>query len=66
MPKFNLVGKVTITTFTSIVADTLEEAIQEAENRHDMMSIASNNGDSEDDVWMIEEIDGKAFDIKED
>ena len=29
-----------------------------------MMSVNSNNGDSAEDVWMIEELDGEPYEIK--
>jgi len=64
MKKFELTAKITITAFTTIEAETLEEAIEKANNRHDMMSIASNNADTPDDVWMIEELDGMPYEIK--
>ena len=63
MEKFNLVAKITISAFTSVKAETLEKAIQLANERKDMMSIASNNGDTPDEVWMIEELDGTPYDI---
>lgn len=64
MKKFELTAKITITAFTTIEAETLEEAIEKANNRYDMMSIASNNADTPDDVWMIEELDGMPYEIK--
>ena len=64
MGKLNLTGKVTITTFTTIEADTLEEAIEKANKRQAMMSIVSNGGDTPDDVWMVQDLDGIPFDIE--
>lgn len=64
MAKFNLVGVVTVSTYTTIEADSLEEALELAERRHDMMHISSNNADSPEDVWMIDEIDGTPYKIK--
>jgi hypothetical protein len=29
-----------------------------------MMSIATNNGDEPDEVWMVEDLDGVPYDIK--
>jgi hypothetical protein len=64
MKEFNLTAKITITAFTTIEAESLEEAIKLANERQDMMSIASNNGDTPDVSWMIEELDGVPYDIK--
>ena len=66
MQEFNLTAKLTITTFTTVEAKTLEEAIEIAEQRTDMMSVSSNNGDSPIDVWMIEDLDGTPYEIKVD
>ena len=63
MAEFKFTAKITITTFTTIEADTAEEAIILAQDRQDYMMIASNNGDEECDVWMIEDMDGTAYDI---
>jgi len=44
------------------IADSLEEAIKIAQDR-DLMGITSNNGDTEDFVWMCDELDGYPKDI---
>jgi hypothetical protein len=64
MTQFNLTAKITITAFTTVWADTLKEAIEIANDRADMMSIATNNGDEPDEVWMVEDLDGVPYDIK--
>jgi hypothetical protein len=65
METFDLCAKLTVTTFTSVQANSLEEAIQIAKESQDMMSIATNNGDTPDVVWMIDTLDGVPYDIKE-
>ena len=65
--KFEIVAKMTITVFTNIEADTLEEAIELAKERTDYMSVVTNSGDSADEVWMLpEELDGMPYDLYED
>ena len=61
---FNICGKVTVTTFTTVEAENAEEALKLASKRRDMMSVTSNNGDFADNVWMIEELDGEPYEIK--
>ena len=60
---FEITGLVTISTFTNVEAETEEQALEIAKRRRGMMSIASNNADSADDVWMIEEIDGEPYNL---
>jgi hypothetical protein len=62
--KYRVEGKVTISTWTMIEAESPEEAIKKAEERQEKMSIASNNGDSGDYEWMIEDMDGEPFDLE--
>lgn len=64
--EFLLTAKMTISVYTKVEADTIEEAIKIADKRTDYMSITSNNGDSEDEVWMVDELDGTPYDIHED
>lgn len=66
MKKFNLTALVTVSAQTTIEADTLDEAIEKASKRTDMMSIVTNNGDTADYVWMVEDLDGTPFKIRED
>ncbi len=61
---FNICGKVTVTTFTTVEAENAEEALKLASKRMAMMSVNSNNGDSAEDVWKIEEMDGEPYEIK--
>ncbi len=64
MKKFNLSGVVTISIYTEVEANSLEEAIQIAEGR----SIeAYRFGDKEQasEVWVSEEFDGMACNIRE-
>lgn len=55
--KYKLSAQMTITVYTDVEANSLEEAIKIAQDR-DPMGIASNNGDTEDFVWMCDELDG--------
>ena len=65
MKKFHITAKITVTSFTFIEAETLEEAIELANKRQDMMSIECHNDYSPDVSWMIEELDGTPYDIQE-
>jgi len=64
MKQFNLIAKITISTYTTIEAETLEEAMKLAGERSDMMSISSNNADTPNKVWMIDELDGTPYEIE--
>lgn len=65
MKTFNLTATVTISVYTEVEAETLEEAIKIADERH-LMSIVPNGGDTASDTWMADELDGMPVDIHED
>lgn len=65
MKEFKFSAKVTISVYTIVEAETLEEANQIASSRLNM-SIIANGGDSEYDSWMCDELDGNVYDIEED
>lgn len=62
--KYKLTAQVTISVYTDVEADSLEEAIEIAEERG-FMSIASNGCDTEEDTWMCDELDGYPKNIHE-
>ncbi len=62
--KYNLTAQMTISIYTEVEADSLEEAIEIAKDR-DYMSIVKNGGDSEEDFWMCDELDGYPKNITE-
>lgn len=65
MSKFNLSAKVTISIYTEVEAETLEEAIKIAEERE----IEKYEWGDEDQVlrcWINDEYDGEPFEITED
>lgn len=64
MAKFKLVANVTISVYTEVEAESLEEAISIAEER-ELMPIVHSGGESEEDTWMCDELDGSPMDIKE-
>ena len=64
MKEFLISAKVTISVYTKVEAETLEEAIEIANNRTPMAIIA-NGGDDEHENWMADEIDGEPFDLHE-
>jgi len=62
MEKFRLTANVTISVYTEVEAETIEEAKAIAEER-ELCSITNTGGDTEDDVWMCNELDGMPLDI---
>ena len=63
MPKFHLSAEVTVSTYTTIEAETLAEAIEIAEDR-DVVIGGNCSGESEELSWIVEEIDGEPEKIK--
>ncbi len=61
---FKLTGQVTISTFTEVEADSLEEAIYNVKNRG-MCDVHIDSCYSEEDCWMIDELDGYPYNIKQ-
>jgi len=64
MTKFRLTANVTISVYTEVEAETLEEAKAIAEERY-LCSITNTGGDTEDEVWMCDELDGMPLDIEQ-
>lgn len=62
--KYKLTAQVIISVYTDVEADSLEEAIKIAEERN-LMSIVSNGGDTKEDSWMCNELDGYPKNIHE-
>ena len=64
MPKFELSCSVTVSAYTRVKANTLEEAITIAKDRE--MAIGGiHNRDEVDDVWIVDDIDGLPMNIHE-
>jgi hypothetical protein len=57
MMQFNLACTVTVSAYTSVEADSLEEAIDIARER-DVELHFNGSGTSEDEVWCVEGADG--------
>lgn len=57
MPQFNLSATVTVSAYTMVEAETLEEAINIAKSREAVNGALG--GHSEKDVWIVDEIDGE-------
>jgi len=57
MNKFILTAKVTISVYTEVEAETLEEAMRIAEDR-DLMPVIHSGGETAEDTWMCDELDG--------
>ena len=55
--KYALTAQVTISFYTEVEADSLEEAIEIAKER-ELMSVVSTGSDTKDETWMCGELDG--------
>jgi predicted metal-dependent TIM-barrel fold hydrolase len=64
MKNFKLTAEITISLYTEVEAETLEEAIAIAEER-DLMAIVGTGGDTKNDTWMADELDGMPKNITE-
>lgn len=61
MPIFNLCAHVTVSAYTEVEADTLEEAIAEASQRG--VDHASHGADPKQ-VWTVNDLDGEPCNIR--
>ena len=61
--EFTLTAKVTISVYTKVEAETLEQAI-ELSKELDIQE-ADYNGDNEKSSWVSDEYDGEVYDIEE-
>lgn len=64
MPKFTLGCEVTVSAYTTVEADTLEQAIALADDRQ-MVTGGIGSGADEDEQWIVDEIDGAPQNIHE-
>lgn len=64
MKTFNLVGKVTISVYTSVNANSLEEAIKIAKDR-DIEKGNWSEKEQHEEVWVNDDYDGEVEQIEE-
>lgn len=64
MPIFKLGCRVTVSAYTEIEADTLAEAIKQAEGR-DVVIGGLHSGNEPDESWIIDDADGSPEGIHE-
>ena len=57
MKQFLISAKVVVSVYTRVEAETLEEAIEIAQER-ELMGIAQTGCDTEEDTWLCDELDG--------
>lgn len=62
MPKFKLGCHVTVSAYTEVEADTLEQAIEQADGREVVIG-GLGSGTDPQEQWVIEDADGVPFDI---
>ena len=62
MAKFSLSAMVSVSAYTVVEADTLEEAIKEAQDRYATIGGVGSGADPHSE-WVIEEADGEPTNI---
>jgi len=62
MKTFNLSAQVTVTAYTTVKAETLEEAIEIAESREVVIG-GIGTGTEPDEQWIIDDADGSPMNI---
>ena len=64
MPMFTLHGSVTVSAYTRVEADTIEEALEIARERSEFVEMEFNgSGADPEETWLIDSIDGQVVDI---
>lgn len=63
MPRYNLSCAVTVSAYTVVEADSLEEAIELAESR-EMVIGGVHTGTDPDKQWIVDEVDGSPENIR--
>lgn len=63
MKKYKLSARVTVSAYTEVMAESLDEAILLAEDRS--VEFNDNSYSSEKDSWVVYELDGEPEDIIE-
>lgn len=61
---FHLSAKVTVSTYTEVEADSLEEAIEIAKAREAVIG-GNGTGQYPNESWIVDDADGTPYDIKE-
>lgn len=62
MPRYNLSCQITVSAYTIVDADSLEDAVEEARDR-DVELHFNGSGTDPKKVWCVSEPDGDLFDI---
>jgi len=65
MATFDLEGKVTISVYTTVEADSFEEALEIAASR-EVETLEWGDLNQEERVWVSDDFDGEVYDIIED
>lgn len=63
MPEFELSCFVTVSAYTTVEADSLEEAIAAAKERE--VVIGGRGGEDQNEEWIIDDADGSPSEIHE-
>ena len=62
MAKFALYGSVTVSAYTEVEAETLEEAIKISQDRYAYIGGVGSGAEPEE-VWVVDYIDGDVVDV---
>lgn len=63
MPKFELVSHVTVSAYTTVEAESVEEALAIAADRNVVIG-GIGSGEDEEETWLIESADGLPENIR--
>lgn len=63
MPKFTLHAEVVVSAYCEVEADTLEEAIEKSKDLPAELSF-NGSGNTPEDAWLVEEVDGMPTNIR--
>ena len=62
---FTLVSKVTVSAYTEVEAETIDDAIKIASQRQAAIG-GVGTGTLPDEMWIVDDIDGEPYDIQND
>tara|TARA_R100001480_G_scaffold69303_1_gene80552 strand:- start:110 stop:319 length:210 start_codon:yes stop_codon:yes gene_type:complete len=68
MPKYNFTALVTLSIHTEIEANNYQEAFTKAKLREQLVAVVGCNGDTKEDVWMLDfdaGLEGVPFNVQE-
>jgi hypothetical protein len=64
MKTFKLIADITVSVYTNVEAETLDEAIELANDRYSMQVLHDESNDPNEE-WILDEIDGEVFNVRQ-